>query len=176
MFCFPSLGGMGVFFLLMCACGGFQGTPSALKNPSDETWATDETSSRRKSTPGDASMRRSIQDLVLSIDPNVKIEPEVEDVRPLCLFLIPRRFPCSRTTFFLFLFSCLCPRVYGHSFSWTSPTSSSTQSLISAAVSRSTAAATRWKLGTYSFISVRAQISLLRPPLRIRLGQLMNDL
>ncbi|KAI9442326.1 transcription initiation factor TFIID subunit A-domain-containing protein [Lactarius indigo] len=60
--------------------GRIAGTPSALKNPSDETWATDETSSRRKSTPGDASMRRSIQDLVLSIDPNVKIEPEVEDL------------------------------------------------------------------------------------------------
>ena len=60
-----------------------QGTPSALKNPSDETWVTDETTSRRKSTPGDASMRRSIQDLVLSIDPNVKIESEVEDVRPV---------------------------------------------------------------------------------------------
>jgi hypothetical protein len=44
---------------------------------------TDETSSRRKSTPGDASMRRSIQDLVVSIDPNIKIEPEVEDVRQL---------------------------------------------------------------------------------------------
>jgi len=81
---FPSLGGMA--FLLMCACGGFQGTPSALKNPSDETWVTDETFSRRKSTPGDASMRRSIQDLGLSIDPNVKIEPEVEDVRHLCRF------------------------------------------------------------------------------------------
>ncbi|KAI0305665.1 transcription initiation factor TFIID subunit A-domain-containing protein [Multifurca ochricompacta] len=52
----------------------------ALKNPSDETWASDDASSRRKSTPGDASMRRSIQDLVLSIDPNVKIEPEVEDL------------------------------------------------------------------------------------------------
>jgi transcription initiation factor TFIID subunit 12 len=73
-----------------------QGTPSALKNPSDETWVTDETSSRRKSTPGDASMRRSIQDLVLSIDPNVKIEPEVEDVRPLCYL---GAFRCSRTTF-----------------------------------------------------------------------------
>lgn len=60
--------------------GRIAGTPSALKNPSDETWVTDETSSRRKSTPGDASMRRSIQDLVLSIDPNVKIEPEVEDL------------------------------------------------------------------------------------------------
>jgi transcription initiation factor TFIID subunit 12 len=52
-----------------------------LKNPSEDTWVTDETSSRRKATPGDASMRRSIQDLVLSIDPNIKIEPEAEDVR-----------------------------------------------------------------------------------------------
>jgi len=41
---------------------------------------TDEMSSRRKSTPGDVSMRRSIQDLALSIDPNIKIEPEVEDL------------------------------------------------------------------------------------------------
>jgi hypothetical protein len=36
--------------------------------------------SRRKNTPGDQSMRRSIQDLVSSIDPGVKIEAEVEDV------------------------------------------------------------------------------------------------
>ncbi|KAI0266727.1 transcription initiation factor TFIID subunit A-domain-containing protein [Gloeopeniophorella convolvens] len=60
--------------------GRVAGTPAALKNASDETWGADETSSRRKSAPGDASMRRSIQDLVLSIDPNVKIEPEVEDL------------------------------------------------------------------------------------------------
>jgi len=40
----------------------------------------DESSTRRKSTPGDASMRRSIQDLALSMDPNIKIEPEVEDL------------------------------------------------------------------------------------------------
>ncbi|KAH8992823.1 hypothetical protein EDB86DRAFT_3079022 [Lactarius hatsudake] len=53
--------------------GRIAGTPSALKNPSDETG---ERSSRRKSTPGDASMRRSIQDLVLSIDRNVEIDPE----------------------------------------------------------------------------------------------------
>lgn len=68
----------------MCGCTvrTLKGTPSALKNSSEDTWVTDETSSRRKSTPGDASMRRSIQDLVLSIDPNIKIEPEVEDVRP----------------------------------------------------------------------------------------------
>jgi transcription initiation factor TFIID subunit 12 len=35
---------------------------------------------RRKNTPGDQSMRRSIQDLVASIDPNVKVEPDVEDL------------------------------------------------------------------------------------------------
>lgn len=35
----------------------------------------------RKMTPADLSMRRSIQDLVSSIDPNVKVEPDVEDVR-----------------------------------------------------------------------------------------------
>ena len=67
-------------------CQKKKGTPSALKNPSEETWVTDESPSRRKSTPGDASMRRSIQDLALSMDPNIKIEPEVEDVRQLPLF------------------------------------------------------------------------------------------
>ena len=30
--------------------------------------------------PGDQSMQRSIQDLVSSVDPNVKIDAEVEDV------------------------------------------------------------------------------------------------
>ncbi|KAH9961263.1 transcription initiation factor TFIID subunit A-domain-containing protein [Russula dissimulans] len=60
--------------------GRIAGTPAALKNPSEDAWAMDETSSRRKSTPGDQSMRRSIQELVLSIDPNIKIEPEVEDL------------------------------------------------------------------------------------------------
>jgi transcription initiation factor TFIID subunit 12 len=40
----------------------------------------DDNRSRRKNTPGDLSMRRTIQDLVASVDPNVKIEPEVEDV------------------------------------------------------------------------------------------------
>lgn len=34
----------------------------------------------RKMTPADQSMRKSIQDLVSSIDPNVRVEPEVEDV------------------------------------------------------------------------------------------------
>ena len=40
-------------------------------------------------------MRRSIQDLALSMDPNIKIEPEVEDVRRqllLSCILIPHAF------------------------------------------------------------------------------------
>jgi hypothetical protein len=84
------------------------GTPSALKNPSEDTWVTDETASRRKSTPGDASMRRSIQDLVLSIDPNIKIEPEVEDVRQLApcflcahMFILPPLSPSVYITVYI---------------------------------------------------------------------------
>lgn len=97
--------GVGVFCACLCVGLGYcvvrrKGTPSALKNPSDETWAPDETSSRRKSTPGDASMRRSIQDLVLSIDPNVKIEPEVEDVSRLLSYVIG----AHSFLFFSFLF------------------------------------------------------------------------
>ena len=59
------------------------GTPAQLTKPSDDAslLSTDDNRTRRKNTPGDQSMRRSIQDLVSSIDPNVKIEPEVEDVR-----------------------------------------------------------------------------------------------
>lgn len=34
----------------------------------------------RKMSPADQSMRKSIQDLVSSIDPNVRVEPEVEDL------------------------------------------------------------------------------------------------
>lgn len=41
----------------------------------------DDNRTRRKNTPGDQSMRRTLQDLVASIDPNVKIEADVEDVR-----------------------------------------------------------------------------------------------
>lgn len=43
-------------------------------------WLTSTRQSRKNST-SETSMRRTIQDLVSSIDPNVKIEPEVEDVR-----------------------------------------------------------------------------------------------
>jgi transcription initiation factor TFIID subunit 12 len=34
-------------------------------------------------------MRRSIQDLAFSMDPNIKIEPEVEDVRELLFYSRP---------------------------------------------------------------------------------------
>ncbi len=59
-----------------------------LKNPSEETWVTDESPSRRKSSPGDVSMRRSIQGLAFSMGPNIKIEPEVEDVRQLPSYIL----------------------------------------------------------------------------------------
>ncbi|KAL0580715.1 Transcription initiation factor TFIID subunit 12 [Marasmius crinis-equi] len=61
--------------------GRVLGTPTQLARGEDSTMlALDDNRSRRKSTPGDQSMRRSIQELVASIDPNVKIEPEVEDL------------------------------------------------------------------------------------------------
>jgi len=49
---------------------------------------TDESPSRRKSSPGDVSMRRSIQGLAFSMGPNIKIEPEVEDVRQLPSYIL----------------------------------------------------------------------------------------
>ncbi|KAI0645749.1 transcription initiation factor TFIID subunit A-domain-containing protein [Trametes meyenii] len=62
--------------------GRVSGAPPQVAKPQDDTTVLtlDDNRSRRKSTPGDQSMRRSIQDLVSSIDPNVKIEPEVEDL------------------------------------------------------------------------------------------------
>ena len=58
------------------------GTPAQIARSADDasTLTLDETRTRRKNAPGDQAMRRSIQDLVSSIDPNVKIETEVEDV------------------------------------------------------------------------------------------------
>jgi hypothetical protein len=58
------------------------GTPAFVARLPDDPamLAADDTRTRRKNTPGEQSMRRSIQDLVASIDPNVKVEPEVEDV------------------------------------------------------------------------------------------------
>ena len=60
----------------------FVGTPAQIARGTDETnmMNLDDPRSRRKNTPGDQSVRRSIQDLVSSVDPNVKIDAEVEDV------------------------------------------------------------------------------------------------
>ncbi|KAK7060353.1 Transcription initiation factor TFIID subunit 12 [Paramarasmius palmivorus] len=61
--------------------GRIAGTPAQIARPDDATMLSlEDNRSRRKSTPGDQSMRRSIQELVASIDPNVKLEPEVEDL------------------------------------------------------------------------------------------------
>jgi len=64
------------------------GTPSQVLRSSEDTTLLnlDDHRTRKRNTPGDQSMRRTIQDLVSSIDPNVKIEPEVEDV---CHFVTP---------------------------------------------------------------------------------------
>ena len=58
------------------------GTPAQIARPPDDPaiLTADDGRTRRKNTPGDQSMRRTIQDLVASVDPNVKMEPEVEDV------------------------------------------------------------------------------------------------
>ncbi|KAF9057880.1 transcription initiation factor TFIID subunit A-domain-containing protein [Panaeolus papilionaceus] len=62
--------------------GRMSGTPAQIARANDDPsiLLADDSRSRRKSTPGDQSMRRTIQDLVASVDPNVKIEPEVEDL------------------------------------------------------------------------------------------------
>ncbi|KZV63768.1 hypothetical protein PENSPDRAFT_589340 [Peniophora sp. CONT] len=62
------------------AAGRVAGTPALTRPGTDDMYVADESTGRRKSTPGDQSMRRSIQDLVSSIDPNVKIDAEVEDL------------------------------------------------------------------------------------------------
>ncbi|VDB87428.1 unnamed protein product [Peniophora sp. CBMAI 1063] len=62
------------------ASGRVTGTPALTRPGTDDMYVAEESTGRRKSTPGDQSMRRSIQDLVSSIDPNVKIDAEVEDL------------------------------------------------------------------------------------------------
>lgn len=62
--------------------GRVSGTPAQIAKGADDAsvMSLEDTRPRRKNAPGDQSLRRSIQDLVSSVDPNVKIEPEVEDV------------------------------------------------------------------------------------------------
>ncbi|TCD68044.1 Transcription initiation factor TFIID subunit 12 [Steccherinum ochraceum] len=62
------------------AAGRVSNTPAQISKNADDAQSLEDTRIRRKNSPADQSMRRSIQDLVSSIDPNVKIEPEVEDL------------------------------------------------------------------------------------------------
>ncbi|KAL5484952.1 TAF12 [Sanghuangporus weigelae] len=62
------------------AAGRVLSTPAQIARTDDNSVLSSDTSNRRKNTPNDQSNRRSIQDLVFSIDPNVKIEPDVEDL------------------------------------------------------------------------------------------------
>ncbi|EIN11396.1 hypothetical protein PUNSTDRAFT_131560 [Punctularia strigosozonata HHB-11173 SS5] len=64
------------------AAGRMAGTPAQVARGGEDVsmFNFDDNRARRKNTPGDQSMRRSIQDLVSSIDPNVRIEPDVEDL------------------------------------------------------------------------------------------------
>jgi hypothetical protein len=89
-------------------------------------------------------MRRSIQDLVASVDPNVKIEPEVEDVRIREQLAI--RVRAVDSTF--------------NSYFSISLMSSSTLSRTLAADWQSIEAETHWKCVTFSCISVSYQVFL----------------
>ncbi|KAJ6616279.1 transcription initiation factor TFIID subunit A-domain-containing protein [Mycena sp. CBHHK59/15] len=65
------------------AAGRVAGTPAQIARdepPPLLSLTPDHRTQPRKNAPGDVSMRRTIHDLVASVDPNVKIEPEVEDL------------------------------------------------------------------------------------------------
>lgn len=88
--------------------GRLGGTPAQVARPPDDPaiLTVDDGRARRKNTPGDQSMRRTIQDLVASVDPNVKMEPEVEDVR-LSLLAFSTGVTFSESCFCLSLTSSL---------------------------------------------------------------------
>ncbi|KAH9947573.1 transcription initiation factor TFIID subunit A-domain-containing protein [Amylocystis lapponica] len=60
--------------------GRVSGTPAQIQRAGEDSLTMEDNRTRRKNSPGDQSMRRTIQDLVSSIDPNVKVEPEVEEL------------------------------------------------------------------------------------------------
>ncbi|KAJ7703260.1 transcription initiation factor TFIID subunit A-domain-containing protein [Mycena rosella] len=66
------------------ATGRISGTPAQIahEEPLPINFAPDHRTQPRKGAPapGDLSMRRTIHDLVASVDPNAKIEPDVEDL------------------------------------------------------------------------------------------------
>lgn len=122
--------------------GRMSGTPAQIARSDDgSALPSDDTRARNKNTPGHQSMRRTIQDLVASVDPNVKVEPEVEDVSTNLHVSSSSVEHCSNA-----------------SFCYPSPTSSLIRLQILRADWPGIEAPTRWKSGIFSFISVSINV------------------